>query len=408
MSLTHILPIVGAAVVVISYLVATHLPPPKPKIAGIDLGTTYSCIALYHAGSGEVEVVPDSVSKRLTIPSVAAIEAKNGTVLVGSEAKAQATLNPANTVYEAKRFIGRSFSVEHANEERFPFTIFNRSGSFGFRLPADQHHVLDSPEKVGAQILTRLKQSAEALLATKVTYVLLIATSSRCVMAVPAEFTEAQRNATKDAAALAGLEVLRLLTEPTAAAMAYGLHEQQALSRYNGTMQDSPELQQRLRVAAEELKVCLSDKLQCDVRVALDAGTSDAAFEASLTRSEFEAINAEIFERMRQPVLEALSKAGVPAQGIHEVVLVGGSTRVPKVRATLTEMFGKPPHTSIDPDQAVAVGVAVQAGILAGAWPLTVSAIEIPFSADLSADELAELADEEMYDELNPDTDQDL
>eukprot|EP00045_Choanoeca_perplexa_P004094 m.35425 g.35425 ORF g.35425 m.35425 type:complete len:426 (+) comp12393_c0_seq1:1128-2405(+) len=419
--LGKMMPILGAAFLLLSYVATKYLPPPKPRMAGIDLGTTYSCIAVYHAGSGHVEVIPDHSTGKLTIPSVVALDNHSGAILTGHAAKAQATLNPSNTVYEAKRFIGRPYQLEAVNQARYPFKVINQSGNYGFELPADPTR-LTSPEEVGSHVVQRLRKSAELHLAAGIT---------KCVMAVPAEFNQRQRNATMAAANRAGLEVLRLLTEPTAAAMAYGLHEQaderhilvfdfgggtldvSLLHVENGVFatmalagdkrlggedlthtlfahvyelfksthpsDTSLEQQQRLRVGSEDLKLCLSTNTTCTLNTSVSETTS---FKLTMTREEFETLTASVYERMLIPVHSALAQAELDTSDIAEVVLVGGSTRVPKVRSVLAQVFGKPPHSEIDPDQAVAVGVAVQAGILAGAWPLQVSAIEIPFQPD--------------------------
>eukprot|EP00040_Diaphanoeca_grandis_P031739 m.190480 g.190480 ORF g.190480 m.190480 type:complete len:391 (+) comp32405_c11_seq1:249-1421(+) len=205
-------------ILVLSVLVASHyvqrwLPAPKPKIIGIDLGTTYSCVGVYRAGVGTVDILADEQGSR-TIPSVVAFT--EGNILVGVAAKKQRALNPKNTIYESKRFMGKPFNaVVHDTLDRFPFKIVNQSGKPVFEVSTKDTPMFYTPEEIGAAVIGELKRTAELSLNAKIT---------QAVMSVPAEFTPAQRNATIKAGALAGLEILRILSEPTAAAMAYGLH----------------------------------------------------------------------------------------------------------------------------------------------------------------------------------------
>eukprot|EP00041_Stephanoeca_diplocostata_P026604 m.720162 g.720162 ORF g.720162 m.720162 type:complete len:439 (-) comp23003_c0_seq15:144-1460(-) len=422
---------VGASIV--AFLAACHmaqkyLPPPKPKILGIDLGTTYSCVGVYQAGTGKVEILEDHSGRR-TIPSVVAyvssdvISAESNkfspSVLVGVAAKTQASLNPTNTIYESKRFIGRPYNPKLLDDDvRFPFAIINGTdGKFMFEVSSNGERQIISPEDVGAAVIGELKRTAEMRLARSV---------HQAVMSVPAEFTAEQRNATVRAAKLAGLEVLRILSEPTAAAMAYGLHTkasvryiivfdwgggtldvcllqvhggmfithaiagnkhlggedlshrlyEHVLAAYTTTFDvDAPsvsaETKQELRVQVDHAKIQLSTAKEVQISV--------EDFNLAVTRQEFEALNADLLAAVMEPLEQVVRDADISKDMVDEIVLVGGSTRIPKVREMLTEYLGKPPCASIDPDEAVAVGVAMQAGIIAGAWPLQVSALEIPF-----------------------------
>lgn len=418
--------VVGVAV--LSVLVGSHyiqkwLPNPKPKIIGIDLGTTYSCVGVYRAGDGVVEILSDQREKR-TIPSVVTFQ-EDGSTVVGAEAKAASSLNPMNTIYESKRFIGKPFSaISPGDIDRFPFDIVEQLGQPAFRVSFGQEQRYYGPEEVGAQILATLKQTAEYRLNQPI---------KQAVMSVPAEFTEAQRNATVNAGALAGLEVLRILSEPTAAAMAYGLHTKnevnfivvfdfgggtldvsllwkqggmfithaiagnkhlggedlshnfyafclEKIEKVYGSKIASPGARQLLRIEVERAKHLLSSHEKTTISVIVDSSHPDtSSVEIEVTRADFEDVNKELFVKVLSPLERVLDDAQVTREQVDEIVLVGGSTRIPKVREMLKEYIGKEPCSSIDPDEAVAVGVAMQAGIMAGAWPLKVSALEIPF-----------------------------
>eukprot|EP00049_Salpingoeca_infusionum_P012342 m.225077 g.225077 ORF g.225077 m.225077 type:complete len:440 (-) comp15157_c2_seq6:1906-3225(-) len=423
---------VGAiALVVISIVARQLLPPPKPNIVGIDLGTTYSCIAAYQVGTGVVDVIP-TASGHTTVPSVVFF-GEDMHVTVGRDAKHSRTLAPASTIYEAKRFIGRNSKLTQDELNRFPFALHqDDKGNIRFDVP---HWGLVSPEDVGGHVVKTLRLQAEKHFNKPI---------RMAVMSVPAEFSEKQRNATIRAAANGGIEVLRLLSEPTAAAMAYGLHTAEDVEFIlvfdfgGGTLDVSllsleagvfttlaiagdkrlggedfshllylrllPELEasfkdmgcevepvhnQLLRTAADDAKLALSQHMSANVIVPCDASYDTAttqqeptlAFNYTLTRQSFEDIAQPLFDRTLRPVDTALSAADLQRRDIDRVVLVGGSTRMPKVRNLLEDAFGKPPNFEINPDEAVARGVAMQAGILAGGWPLQVAAIEIPFSS---------------------------
>lgn len=410
---------------VLSVLVGSHyvqrwLPHPKPKIVGIDLGTTYSCVGVYRAGEGVVDILAD-VDGRRTIPSVVGY-LDNGSTIVGAVAKAQSSLNPTKTIYEAKRFIGKPYSaIPETDLARFPFSIVDRYGSPHFKVEKSEGSTYLSPEDIGAAVIGELKKTAESRLGGDI---------KKAVMSVPAEFTEAQRNATIRAGSLAGLEVLRILSEPTAAAMAYGLHKESTvtfivvfdfgggtldvsllwkqggmfithaiagnkhlggedlshnffelcLSKLENIVGGSIESQttkQRLRIEVEKAKLVLSSSKSATVSVVPEGEIDALSFE--VTRSDFERVNEQLFQKVLAPLEKVIEEAGISRDQVDEVVLVGGSTRIPKVRKLIKEYIGKSPCSDIDPDEAVAIGVAMQAGILAGAWPLQVSALEIPF-----------------------------
>eukprot|EP00035_Acanthoeca_spectabilis_P019671 m.429181 g.429181 ORF g.429181 m.429181 type:complete len:455 (-) comp16972_c0_seq1:423-1787(-) len=423
------------AAAAVAFLAASHytqkwLPAPKPRIVGIDLGTTYSCVGVYQAGKGEVQILADPDGRR-TIPSVVGYIGAADPV-VGAAAKANATMNPTNTIYEAKRFIGKTYAAvqDDIAGGKFSFVVIDNSGQPAFQVRAGAGEGgtvelrLVTPEDVGAAVLKTLKATAEHHLGQGVT---------QAVMSVPVEFNQRQRDATAQAAALAGLDVLRILSEPTAAAMAYGLHSKEAVNFIvvfdwgGGTLDvsllhvqggmftthaiagnkhlggedvtrrlfdyclrvysagqpegytPSPELRQRFRAEAERLKLALSTKTHDTLEVDVGGGER---FTLDVTREKFEEVNVDLFEATMEPLHAVLREAELEPSKVDEIVLVGGSTRMPWVRERLAAFLGKPPCSSIDPDEAVAVGVAMQAGIIAGAWPLQVSALEMPFRPD--------------------------
>jgi len=405
------------AVLVGSFYAQKWLPPPKPKIIGIDLGTTYSCVGVYRAGLGVVDILADEHGSR-TIPSIVAFGEENS-VLVGTEAKKQRALNPINTIYESKRFMGKPFNaVVNDDLDRFPFSIVNKSGKPAFQVTVKDNTAYYDPEDIGAAVIGELKRTAEASLGTKIT---------QAVMSVPAEFTPAQRNATVEAGARAGVKVLRIISEPTAAAMAYGLHTKDQtnfivvfdfgggtldvsllmkqggmfithaiagnkhlggedlshaffefcldkVEKLQGKPLTNAHARQRLRTEVELAKLELSTVLTHTISLG-----DEAPLIFEVTRADFERVNAHMFDKVLQPLIKVLEEAEMDKSMVDEIVLVGGSTRIPKVRELLRDFTGKDPCSSIDPDEAVAVGVAMQAGIMAGAWPLQVSALEIPF-----------------------------
>ncbi|XP_075256821.1 heat shock 70 kDa protein 13-like [Convolutriloba macropyga] len=446
------------AVLLVGYFGQRHLPPPKPTFIGLDLGTTFSCVGAYHPVSGNVTIfLTDQGSQ--CIPSVIAILPDNGTVLVGKAALNQAPAIPsANLIYDAKRFIGRSFQQTSDEDfqlikDRYPFTIRltpDRSRAFFEVVLSNGTSIFFSPEDVGAYILHYLRTTATNCLGRPV---------SRAVLSVPAEFDQVQRNATKKAAAKAGLDVWRVIQEPTAAAMAYGLHEEEGiqmvlvvdlgggtldvslLNRQGGIFltaaiagnsylggQDfthrllnhileksnltiegngntteteisdqvvltsetsseantvpSPHLRsidqatlQKLRLLADQVKIDLTDQEFIHIKMEMPV-----ELDLNITKQTFNQINEDLFQKVLRPIEVVLEEVSLEREDVDEIVLVGGSTRVPRVREVIGEYFDRdlsnPPK--VDPELAVATGVSVQAGILGGMWPLQVSAVEIP------------------------------
>ncbi len=375
------------------------------KIIGIDLGTTNSVVAAMEGG--EPTVITNPEGGRVT-PSVVAVT-KNGERLVGQVAKRQAVTNPENTIYSIKRFMGRKFEEVSEEISMVPYKVFKASnGDAWVELNGKQQ----APPEISANILQKLKSAAEEYLGEPVT---------EAVITVPAYFNDSQRQATKDAGKIAGLEVKRLVNEPTAAALAYGLDAKKdetiAVFDFGGGTFDISILEvgegvvevkstngdthlggdnidqrligwiveefkkdqgidlsqdkmalQRLREASEKAKMELSSAQETDIN--LPFITADASgpkhLTLSLTRSKFEQLVDELLRRTLQPLAQALRDAGLDSSQIDEVVLVGGSTRIPKVQELVKEFFGKDPHKGVNPDEVVAVGAAVQAGVLGG------------------------------------------
>jgi molecular chaperone DnaK len=375
------------------------------KIIGIDLGTTNSCVAVMEGG--DPVVIPNAEGNRTT-PSVVAFS-KTGERLVGQVAKRQAITNPANTVFSIKRFMGRKFSEVTEEMKMVPFTVV-QAGNGDVRVKASGKEF--SPPEISAMILQKLKEAAEAYLGEKVT---------RAVITVPAYFNDSQRQATKDAGQIAGLTVERLVNEPTAAALAYGLDKKkdETIAVYDfggGTFDISilevgegvvevkstngdthlggdnidqrvidwilaefkkdqgvdlskdPMAMQRLKEAAEKAKIELSNVVETEVN--LPFITADASgpkhLQLKLTRSKLEQLVEDIIGRSAGPCKQALKDAGLEAKDIDEVVLVGGQTRMPRIQQLVKELFGKDPHQGVNPDEVVAVGAAIQGGVLAG------------------------------------------
>ena len=383
------------------------------KIIGIDLGTTNSVVAIMEGS--EPKVIPNAEGNRLT-PSVVAFTEK-GETLVGEPARRQAVTNPTRTVYSIKRFMGRRHS-EVANEEKMvPYKVVGGPQDYVKVGIGDQEH---TPQEVSAKILRKLKDAAEAYLGHKV---------NKAVITVPAYFNDAQRQATKDAGQIAGLEVARIINEPTAAALAYGLDKKkdekivvfdlgggtfdvsvlevadtagdeneskvfQVISTSGDThlggddfdeelinhvaaefkkdtgidlRKDTMALQ-RLQEACEKAKKELSSVPQTDIN--LPFITADASgpkhLQMTITRAKFEELVDHLIERCRKPVLQAMKDAELSPSDIDEVVLVGGSTRIPRVQQLVKEIFGKEPHRGVNPDEVVAVGAAIQGSVLAG------------------------------------------
>ena len=375
------------------------------KIIGIDLGTTNSVVAVMEGG--EPTVITNPEGNRLT-PSIVAFT-KAGERLVGQVAKRQAVTNPENTVFSIKRFMGRKFDEVNEEMKMVPFRVVRASNGDVRISAADKEY---SPPEISAMILQKLKQAAEEYLGQPVT---------KAVITVPAYFNDAQRQATKDAGQIAGLEVMRIVNEPTAAALAYGLDKKKdetiAVYDFGGGTFDISILEvgegvvevkstngdthlggdnldqkvidwiasefkksdgidltkdrmalQRLKEAAEKAKMELSSVMETDI--SLPFVTADASgpkhLSMKLTRAKFEQLVEDLLQRTVGPTKQALSDAGVDPSKIDEVVLVGGSTRIPRVQAIVKELFGKEPHKGVNPDEVVAVGAAIQAGVLAG------------------------------------------
>ncbi len=375
------------------------------KIIGIDLGTTNSVVSVMEGG--DVTVVPNQEGSRLT-PSVVAFTSK-GEVLVGDPAKRQAITNPGGTVYSIKRFMGRRHEEVGSEETMVPYKVVGGSSDF-VKVHANNKDY--TPPEISALILRKLREAAESYLGHKV---------RKAVITVPAYFNDSQRQATKDAGQIAGLEVARIINEPTAAALAYGLDKKknekiavfdlgggtfdisildvadgvfevlatngdthlggddwdQALINHIADefkKEQSIDLRkdqmalQRLKEAAEKAKKDLSFQTQADIN--LPFITADASgpkhLTMTVTRAQFEKLTDSLFERCRGPVLKALEDAKLKPNQIDEVVMVGGSTRMPRVQQIVKDVFGKDPHKGVNPDEVVAVGAAIQGAVLTG------------------------------------------
>jgi molecular chaperone DnaK len=375
------------------------------KIIGIDLGTTNSVVAVMEGG--EPVVITNPEGSRLT-PSVVGFT-KSGERLVGQVAKRQAVTNPENTVFSIKRFMGRKYDEVTEEMKMVPYSVV-RATNGDARVHAGGKEY--SPPEISAMILQKLKQAAEEYLGQPVT---------RAVITVPAYFNDAQRQATKDAGQIAGLEVMRIVNEPTAAALAYGLDKKKdetiAVYDFGGGTFDISILEvgegvvevkatngdthlggdnldqriidwiiaefkktdgidlgrdrmalQRLKEAAEKAKMELSTVMETDINLPFITAdqTGPKHMQLRLTRAKFEQLVDDLLQKTVGPTKQALADAGVDAAKIDEVVLVGGSTRIPRVQAIVKELFGKEPHKGVNPDEVVAVGAAIQAGVLAG------------------------------------------
>ncbi len=374
------------------------------KIIGIDLGTTNSVVSVMEGS--DAEVIANSEGNRTT-PSVVAFT-KGGERLVGQVAKRQAVTNPENTIYSIKRFMGRRYDEVSEEMKMVPFKVSDSDG--GLRIVVEDKKY--SPEEISAMVLQKLKQAAEDYLGEKV---------EKAVITVPAYFNDAQRQATKDAGRVAGLKVERLVNEPTAAALAYGLDKKtdQLIAVYDfggGTfdvsilevgdgvvevkatngdthlggdnidqkiidwlleefkkdqgidLSQDPMAVQRLREAAEKAKIELSTAQESEIN--LPFITADAAgpkhLNIKLTRSKLEQMVEDLIRRSVGPCEQAMKDAGVTSSDINEIVLVGGQTRMPAVQKLVTEVFGKEPHKGVNPDEVVAIGAAIQGGVLRG------------------------------------------
>ena len=375
------------------------------KVIGIDLGTTNSCVAVIEGG--EPAVIPNSEGARTT-PSVVVVN-KNGERLVGQVAKRQAVTNPLDTIFSVKRFMGRNFGEVESETRNFPYkTKAGKNGAVNIEMAGKDY----TPPEISAAILQKMKQTAEDYLGQKVV---------KAVITVPAYFNDAQRKATRDAGAIAGLEVLRIINEPTAAALAYGLDKKkdQKIAVYDlggGTFDISvlelgdgvfevrstngdthlggddfdkriidwlvaefvrsdgvdlskdPIAVQRLREAAEKAKIELSSTTQTGINLPFITADQNGPrhLNLTLTRAKFEQLVDDLIERTVEPCRKALADAKLSESEIDEVILVGGMTRMPKVQQIVRQFFGREPHRGVNPDEVVAVGAAIQGGVLAG------------------------------------------
>ena len=381
------------------------------KVIGIDLGTTNSCVSVMDGG--KPKVIENSEGARTT-PSIVAFT-KDGERLIGQSAKRQAVTNGDNTIFAVKRLIGRRFDdpVTKKDTELVPYTIVKgKNGDAWVKAGGEDY----SPSQISAFILQKMKETAEAYLGETVT---------QAVITVPAYFNDAQRQATKDAGAIAGLEVLRIINEPTAAALAYGLDKNDGKtiavydlgggtfdvsileigdgvfevkstngdtflggedfdnvlvewlagkfkSKENMDLKTDKLALQRLKEAAEKAKIELSSTATTEINLPfitarMEGGsTTPLHLVETVTRADLEKMVAALIERTKEPMKKALADAGLKASDIDDVVLVGGMTRMPRVREVVKEFFGKDPHTGVNPDEVVAMGAAIQAGVLQG------------------------------------------
>ncbi len=375
------------------------------KIIGIDLGTTNSCVAVMQGT--QPTVIENSEGSRTT-PSIIGLT-KTGDRLVGQAAKRQAITNPRNTIFSIKRFMGRKYD-EVPNEKKIaPYEVVNENGEARVKI----NDKVYSPQEISAMVLQKMKQTAEDFLGEKV---------SEAVITVPAYFNDAQRQATKDAGRIAGLDVKRIINEPTAAALAYGLdrkreNEKVAVFDLGGgtfdisilelgdgvfevkstdgdthlggddfdqkiidfladefkkqegiDLRNDPIALQRLKEAAEKAKIELSSRTDTEINLPFITATQEGPkhLVINLTRAKFEAISAELFDKLLDPCHRAVKNSKLELKDIDEVVLVGGSTRIPKVQSLVKEFFGKEPNKSVNPDEVVAIGAAIQGGVLKG------------------------------------------
>jgi molecular chaperone DnaK len=376
------------------------------KVVGIDLGTTNSCVAVMEGG--KPTVIANAEGFRTT-PSVVAF-AKNGDRLVGQIAKRQAVMNPENTFYSVKRFIGRRFDEVTHEATEVSYKVINDGNSVRIESPGAGKKF--APEEISAQVLRKLVDDASKYLGETVT---------QAVITVPAYFNDSQRQATKDAGKIAGIEVLRIINEPTAASLAYGLdkksnetilvfdlgggtfdvsilevgdgvfevlatsgdthlggddfdkkivdHMADAFMKQEGIdLRKDRQALQRLTEAAEKAKIELSSVTQAEINLPFITATQDGPkhLEMTLTRAKFEEICADLIDRCRIPVENAVRDAKIDKSKLDEIVMVGGSTRIPAVKEVVKRVLGKDPNQTVNPDEVVAVGAAVQAGVLAG------------------------------------------
>jgi heat shock protein 5 len=379
-------------------------------VIGIDLGTTYSCVGVYK--NGKVDILANDQGNRIT-PSYVAWEAERGERLIGDAAKNQATINPENTVFDAKRLIGRAFKDKTVQKDMkmWPFGVINKNSRPYIVVDVNGEKKEFAPEEISAMVLKKMKATAEAVLDEEV---------KNAVVTVPAYFNDAQRQATKDAGAISGMRVMRIINEPTAAAIAYGLDkkggeknilvfdlgggtfdvtlltidngvfevlatngdthlggedfDQRVMAyfmklfkkKHKKDMSKDKRAIQKLRREVERVKRTLSGQHQA--RLEVESLHDGIDFSETLTRARFEDLNIDLFKKTMGPVSKVMSDGGLSKSEIDEMVLVGGSTRIPKVQELLKDFFnGKEPNRGINPDEAVAYGAAVHGGILGGA-----------------------------------------
>jgi len=395
-------------------------------IIGIDLGTTYSCVGVFQPKSGSVEIIPNDQGNRITPSYVAFTDSENNQRLVGDSAKNQATLNPINTIFDVKRFIGRKYSDTSVQSDKklMPYNIVSRNNDRPYISVdiGDDTTSYYAPEEISAMILSKLKHDTEKYLGKEIT---------RAVITVPAYFNDAQRHSTRDAGVIAGLYVERIINEPTAAAIAYGIKESSKNINNDGKEEEADEEEnilvfdfgggtfdvtlltidngifevlatngdthlggsdidqrimthfmsiiqrkdkkdisnnkralQKLRKEVERVKRALSSQLTA--RLDIEDLIPGYDFTDTLTRAKFEELNEELFKKTLKPVERVMEDAMLDIEDVDQIILVGGSTRIPKVQQLIRDYFKKEPNTGINPDESVAVGAAIQGSILSG------------------------------------------